>query len=163
MADQPSSDGGPVAAPPEADQRLAQWVDRTVNRKGLRPRYAAYVVIVMWLVAIVVFGIVQRLADPHTFTSIWKAWWWAVQTVTTVGYGDVVPESTAGKAVASLLMVGGLAFLSIITATITSSFVARRQERARAGADDPLVQQLTLISERLDAIEQELRRTPPVR
>ena len=75
--------------------------------------------IVLWLIAIVGFGIFERIADPKTFPTIWLAWWWAIQTVTTVGYGDVVPQQAAGKAVAAVLMVGGLAFLSIVTATVS--------------------------------------------
>src|SRR3954447_24575711 len=110
------------------EERVERWVDHKISRKGLRPRYAAYLVITTWLVAILVFGIFQRIADPETYPTIWLAWWWAIQTVTTVGYGDNVPQQAAGKVVASILMVGGLAFLSIVTATITSSFVARRQE-----------------------------------
>jgi voltage-gated potassium channel len=140
------------------EERMEKWVDGVVDRKGLRPRYAAYVVIVIWLAAILVFGIFQRIVDPGTFPTIWSAWWWAIQTVTTVGYGDAVPQQAAGKVVAAILMVGGLAFLSIVTATITSSFVARRQARSRASSDDPVMRQLTRIGERIDALESELRR-----
>jgi voltage-gated potassium channel len=70
----------------------------------------------------------------------------------------VVPRQTAGKAVAALLMVGGLSFLSILTATITSSFVTRRQDRARARGDDPVMQELRHIAQRLDELERELER-----
>ena len=140
------------------EERVEGWIDRRVNRKGLRPRYAAYLVITTWVIAIVVFGIVQRIADPHTFPTIWLAWWWAIQTVTTVGYGDVVPGTPAGKAVAAVLMVGGLSFLSILTATITSSFVARRQERSRARRDDPLTQEVVRLSAKIDSLEAELKR-----
>jgi voltage-gated potassium channel len=140
------------------EERMQQWVDRKISRKGMRPRYAAYLVIMTWLIAIAVFGILQRAADPHTYPTIWLAWWWAIQTVTTVGYGDVVPQQTAGKVVAAILMVGGLAFLSILTATITSSFVARRQERARLKGDDPVMQELTRLSEHVESLEAEMKR-----
>ena len=141
------------------EERVQNWVDRKISRKGMRPRYAAYLVVATWLIAIVVFGIVQRIADPHTYPTIWLAWWWAIQTVTTVGYGDVVPQQTAGKVVAALLMVGGLSFLSILTATITSSFVARRQEKARARGDDPLMQELVRLSDRIESLDGELKRS----
>jgi voltage-gated potassium channel len=139
-------------------ERVEGWIDRKVNRKGLRPRYAAYLVISTWLIAIVVFGIVERIVDPHTFPTIWLAWWWAIQTVTTVGYGDTVPQEAAGKAVAAVLMVGGLSFLSILTATITSSFVARRGERAKARGEDPVMQEIARLSAHVVALEGELRR-----
>jgi voltage-gated potassium channel len=134
-------------------------VDRWITRNGLRPRYAAYLVIATWLVAVLAFGIFQRLAEPETYPSIWLAWWWAIQTVTTVGYGDVVPQEPAGKAVAAILMIGGLAVLSVLTATITSSFVARRQERARAQHADPIVQAITELSAKVDSLEAELNRS----
>src|SRR4051794_41684148 len=140
------------------EERVQQWIDRKISRRGMRPRYAAYLVIMTWLIAIVVFGILQRAADPHTYPTIWLAWWWAIQTVTTVGYGDVVPQQTAGKVVAAVLMVGGLAFLSILTATITSSFVARRQERSRSRSDDPLMQEVVRLSAKIESLEAELKR-----
>src|SRR3954462_6156060 len=138
------------------EERDQNWVDRKISRKGMRPRYAAYLVVATWLIAIVVFGIVQRIADPHTYPTIWLAWWWAIQTVTTVGYGDVVPQQTAGKVVAALLMVGGLSFLSILTATITSSFVARRQEKVRARGEDPLMQEMARLSAQVESLMTEL-------
>jgi voltage-gated potassium channel len=138
--------------------RAQQWADRRFANKALRPRNAAYLVAAFWVFAVIVFGVIERIADPHTFPSIWLAFWWAIQTVTTVGYGDVVPTETSGKALAAVLMIGGLSFLSIITATITSAFVARRQEELREAGQDPMMQKLEQISARLDTIESELRR-----
>src|SRR3954451_7574934 len=132
------------AATHEARQeKLDRRFDELLGRRGLRPRYAAYIVIAIWMVAVCAFGVLERIADTKTYPTIWDAWWWAIQTVTTVGYGDNPPQQPAGKLVASFLMIGGLAFLSVVTATITSSFVARRQEKSRARGDDPIMQQLT--------------------
>jgi voltage-gated potassium channel len=139
-------------------ERVQRWLDRNTAKKGLRPRYAAYLVIAVWLVAIVVFGVFQRIADPATFPTIWSAWWWAIQTVTTVGYGDVVPHQTSGKVVASFLMLGGLSFLSVLTALITSSFVARRQQELRMDGSEPLVQEMERLSARIDSLTAELER-----
>jgi len=96
-------------------RRIIGWYERRVERKGLRPRYAAYLILAAWLVAVVVFGAVEHATDPSTFHTVWLGMWGGVETVTTVGYGDVVPASTAGKLVASVLMLGGLSFLAIIT------------------------------------------------
>jgi voltage-gated potassium channel len=139
-------------------ENVEKWLDRKMNRKGMRPRYAAYLIIATWLIAIIVFGIVQRIVDPDTYPTIWLSWWWAIQTVTTVGYGDVVPQQTAGKVIASLLMLGGLSFLSVLTATITSSFVARRQRQNQERGDDPIMKELAAIGVRLESLEEELRR-----
>jgi hypothetical protein len=138
-------------------EQVDQWLDRKMNQRGMRPRYAAYLVVIVWLVAVLVFGIVERIVDPHTFKTIWLAWWWAITTVTTVGYGDVVPGQPAGKAIGSILMLGGLSFLSVLTATITSSFVSRRQRQAQERGDDPVMKELRAISKRLESLEDELR------
>jgi voltage-gated potassium channel len=125
----------------------------------MRPRNAAYLVAAIWVFGVVVFGVIERIADPSTFPSVWLAFWWAVQTVTTVGYGDVVPDQTSGKALAAILMIGGLSFLSIITATITSAFVARRQSELQEAGKDPVMRKLAELSARLDAIEGKLQHT----
>ena len=50
----------------------------------------------MWLVTVVSFGIVEHLIDDQTFPTVWLGMWWALTTVTTVGYGDVVPQDASG-------------------------------------------------------------------
>jgi voltage-gated potassium channel len=139
------------------EARIESWLDRRMNRKGMRPRFAAYLVIAAWFIAIIAFGIIERIVDPHSFKTIWLAWWWAVQTVTTVGYGDIVPGQTAGKVIGAFLMLGGLSFLSVLTATITSSFISRRQRQAQERGEDPLMRELSALTERIDSLERELR------
>ena len=138
--------------------RAEQWAERRLTSRALRPRSAAYLIATIWLVAIVAFGIIERIADPETFPSVWLAFWWALQTVTTVGYGDIVPGQTSGKVLASFLMLGGLAFLSVITATVTSAFIARRQAELQETGEDPVIQRLDQISSRLDKVDAELSR-----
>lgn len=64
-------------------------------------------------------------------TRLGKAAWWAIVTLTTVGYGDVVPETVAGRLVGAGIMFGGLLMLSLLTATIASVFVERKFRRER--------------------------------
>lgn len=144
-----------MAPPP---RRIVGWYERRVERKGLRPRYAAYLILAAWLIAVVVYGIVEHATDPTTFHTVWLGMWGGVETVTTVGYGDVVPASTAGKIVASVLMLGGLSFLAIITALITSAFVTRSQTKAQAGQHDDVSDQLHEISTQLAAVKEQLDR-----
>ncbi len=95
----------------------------------------------------------ERLVDPGIGTY-GDALWWAVSTVSTVGYGDVVPESAAGRIVASILMLVGLALIPLITSTVVSILVSQRtRESQKEEARD-----LALILERLDRIEQRLDR-----
>jgi voltage-gated potassium channel len=82
--------------------------------------------------------------------------WWAIETVTTVGYGDIVPDQTAGKLIASFLMLGGLSLLSVVTAAITSGFVSRAAAQRRASGDDPVIQKLDQLAEQVEALRAEL-------
>ena len=141
---------------PSFAQRLQGWFLRRQQSPEMRPRDAAYLVIIVWLLAVVVWGVAEHFIDPKTFPTIWLGMWWALQTVTTVGYGDIVPEQTAGKIVATLLLLGGLAFISVVTASITTGFIARRERQQRESGQDPVLQRLDRIAARLDAIEQDL-------
>ena len=98
--------------------------------------------------------------DHDEYSNIWVGMWWAMQTVTTVGYGDVTPKNPSGRAIAAVVMLQGIAFLAIITAAITSTFVARAsKERQRADAaeeDDAEMRieaQLAGIVQRLERLE----------
>lgn len=124
-----------------------------MGRRGLRPRDAAYLIGAFWTLAVVVFGVVERLVDPKTFSSVWLGMWWAIETVTTVGYGDVVPDQTAGKLIAGFLMLGGLSLLSVITAAITSGFVSRAQTRQQAAGQDPVMQRFDQLAAQLQELQ----------
>jgi Ion channel len=96
-------------------------------------------------------AVLIRLVDPHDFPTIGLALWWAVMTVTTVGYGDIVPTTTAGRFVASGLMIIGFASLSLLTGFVASLLVHRRAAMdTEAG--------LTKIEQRLEEIERLLRK-----
>ncbi len=120
-------------------RQLGHRLQSRVDRKGLRPRLAVFVIVLAWTIGVVVFSVVERLVDPDTFDTVWLGMWWAIQTVTTVGYGDVVPGSTAGKVIASFLMLGGLSLFAVVTGAITSAFVSQAQRRR---ASDPVIQKL---------------------
>jgi hypothetical protein len=138
--------------------RPERWMEKRVERKGLRPRDAAYLIGAFWALAVVVFGVLERVVDPKTFPTVWLGMWWAIETVTTVGYGDVVPQQTSGKVIAGFLMLGGLSLLAVVTAAVTSGFVARAQANARAGADDPVMQRLDEVGAQLQALNAEVQR-----
>jgi voltage-gated potassium channel len=151
-----------VASQPQP-RRSDKWLETRIQRKGLRPRDAAYLIGAFWTLAVVVFGVAERLVDPKTFHTVWFGMWWAVETVTTVGYGDIVPSQTAGKTVAAFLMLGGLSLIAVVTAAITSGFVSRAEDQRRAAGRDPVMQKLEQIATELDAVRAELNqlRSPP--
>jgi len=132
---------------------LVRFLDRRERRAGLRPRDAAYLVVALWLIAVIAWGILEHFIERDKFPTVWLGMWWALQTVTTVGYGDIVPATTAGRAAASLLLLGGLAFISVVTATITSGFVSRAQRQRALTGLDPTLRQLAALDERLSAFD----------
>ena len=136
--------------------RVEQVVERRIQRRGLRPRVAASVIATLWLGAIAIFGVIEHLADPKSFDNVWLGMWWATQTVTTVGYGDVVPNQAGGQLIASILMIGGLSFFAVITGMITSLFVARQQAEHRETFQDPVLARLDEIGSELDEIKRKL-------
>jgi hypothetical protein len=154
----PSAILAPVTGPGDPVEHPAEkWMDRRereleARRRGLRPRDAAYLIVAVWLAAVIVFGVVEHLLDDETFPTVWLGMWWALQTVTTVGYGDVVPESDAGRAIASLLLLGGLALLSVVTATITSSFVARAERMRGDHTEQQLIEEVRKLREEVERL-----------
>ncbi len=114
----------------------------------------------IWLIAIAAFGVIEHVAEPDTFDNVWLGMWWATQTVTTVGYGDVVPDQALGQVIATMLMIGGLSFFAVITGLITSIFVARAQSERRASTSDPVMQQLSQIKSELAEIKGRLGDDP---
>ena len=82
--------------------------------------------------------------------------WWALQTVTTVGYGDVTPTEFAGRLVGAAVMLEGTAFVAIVTAVITSSFVTRatREHDAARVKDD--LNDREMMERRFDELERKL-------
>ena len=136
---------------------MAAWSHARQQRRGLRPRDAATLIAVAWIATILLFGFLERLLDPKTFYTVWLGDWWALQTVTTVGYGDVVPETTMGKIVASVLLLGGLAFLTVIIAMITGGFVSLYQRQAVAAGEDPYMNAMRALGDELSDVRSELQ------
>ena len=129
-------------------------------------RMAARVIVTATAVVVVVGGVLMRLLDHDEYPNIWVGMWWALQTVTTVGYGDVTPHRASGRIIAAFVMLEGIAFLAIVVAAITSTFVARAaKERDVAQAADEDAAEVRIearldgIERRLDRLEQMLRST----
>ncbi|MFH1382959.1 MAG: potassium channel family protein [Chloroflexota bacterium] len=70
--------------------------------------------------------------EGASIKSFADALWWAVVTITTVGYGDMVPVTVAGRAVAFVLMLGGIAFFSGVTANLASFLIKSHDTEKKA-------------------------------
>jgi voltage-gated potassium channel len=115
-------------------------------------------------------AVVIEIVDRHDFSSFGSAVWWALQTVTTVGYGDVVPTTRLGQVVGGIEMVLGISFITFLTAGVTSTVIHRSeasakeadrvdQERRAQAILDALAEtrrQMAALDKRLDVIESKL-------
>lgn len=71
----------------------------------------------------------ERLAQPKAFGDLPNAMWWAVVTLTTTGYGDVVPVTVGGRFIGSLLMISGIAVLALMTGVLATGFAQEERRR----------------------------------
>jgi voltage-gated potassium channel Kch len=128
---------------------LGRIATRRVMR-GLQTGRVLPALFVTMLGLIFAFAAVMRIVDSESFPTYGTALWWSVSTVTTVGYGDVVPEQPFGRLVAGVLMVLGFAFLSLVTGTIASALVSRYQADKEG---NPVVEAIDRLERRIAELE----------
>jgi voltage-gated potassium channel len=104
--------------------RLFALLTRALQRERVVSSGATFrLVAVLTLAIVVLSGSVEALVDSGDFPSTWDGIWWAMVTVTTVGYGDIYPKTVDGRIIAMVVMLFGIGFLSVLTATVASYFV----------------------------------------
>jgi voltage-gated potassium channel len=130
----------------------------SLNNRQLTARRAAGVISVTTLLLTAAGGAGAWLVDRKDFDGLGDALWWAVQTVTTVGYGDVVPEQVSGRLIGAALMLQGIALLTVITASVTATLI--EQARQRRQTPDAVLAKLEQMESRLEAIEQGMKNPP---
>jgi len=149
-----------VARPNLIERRMTRFL-----REPPSVRTAASVIVAATAIVVIGGGVAMWLFDHDEYPNVWVGMWWALQTVTTVGYGDVTPKHTSGRIIGAFVMLEGIAFLTIIIAAITSTFVARAQAEREAGdargedkADERIEAALDDLRARLDRVEAMLSR-----
>jgi len=128
-----------------------RFVSRRLERAFETGRILPFLLISVTAV-VFAFGVLMWVVDRKEFPSLGLALWWAASTVTTVGYGDVVPHEPGGRVVATGLMIVGFASLSLLTGIVASLLVQRR-----VAADEATV--MARIDERLAELERLFRTT----
>jgi voltage-gated potassium channel len=119
-----------MSSPPDRP-RLMLWYERLTLLRAICTILGIATTITL------VAGFLARIVEPETFTNIGLSYWWALTTVTTVGYGDIVPHTTAGRLVGSGLMLTGLALIptttSVVVSMLLSKFgrIAQREQNER--------------------------------
>ena len=121
-------------------------------------RGAASVIVLATAIVVVGAGVLIRFVDHQEYSNVWVGMWWAVQTVTTVGYGDVTPKRITGRLVGGAVMLEGVAFIAILTAVITSTFVARATRITDVGHEQQELSDREMIERRFDELEAKLDR-----
>jgi len=121
--------------------KFGSTVKSIFNSKGLR--FIVYATIGIDLF----FGFLFYVSEPNV-NSYSDGLWWALVTITTVGYGDITPLSNLGRIVASALMIMGIGFLATITAAISSYFISSFSDK-----------EITMneLGEKLDKLEEEIK------
>jgi voltage-gated potassium channel len=134
-------------------------VERRIARFLREPpsvREAAAVIVTATTAVVVGAGLLITVLDREEFPNVWVGMWWALQTVTTVGYGDVAPAQLSGRLVGALLMLQGIAFIAIVTAVITSTFVARASREYQAVHAQEELTDREIVERRFDDLERKL-------
>jgi voltage-gated potassium channel len=127
--------------------------------QGLRHRSFHYIALAtIVVIALGAFGIfaVER-GQNNNIQSVGDALWWAVVTTTTVGYGDVSPVTGEGRLIAVGLMIVGIGFIGVFTATITSFFL---EPGRAADVESNIEERLTRIEGKLDELLQKRDQRP---
>ncbi len=121
--------------------RFASTVKSIFNSKGLRFIVYATIGIVLF------FGFLFYISEPAVQTYS-DGLWWALVTITTVGYGDITPLTNLGRIIASALMIMGIGFIATITAAVSSYFISSFGDRDITMND---------LAKKLDKLEVEIQ------
>jgi len=140
--------------------RFDERIKRVVATRRIFP-----VLLVATVSLAVLAGFTATLVDQEDFPTFGVGVWWAIVTLATVGYGDVVPTNSWGRVVGSATIIVGVTFLSFLTAIVTSLFISIEEEEKavaerelRAASEAETRSLLLRLDERLTAIDAKLDR-----
>lgn len=101
-----------------------------IVRMEARPLASVFIIfLIVLMLAGVALHLLERGAQPDRFGSLPMAMWWAVTTLSTTGYGDAVPETFAGRMVAAMVMICGLAVFGLLTGILATGFATEHRRR----------------------------------
>jgi voltage-gated potassium channel len=135
---------------------------RTLQRE--RVFVLACFVAVLVLIGGLGFLLTESFEERNILQQFGQGLWWALVTITTVGYGDVTPKTLGGRLVGVALMVGGLVSFSLVTATVASIFIERKFRRERGLESIKETNHILILGWHYDGetlLDQLLRRLPP--
>lgn len=121
---------------------------KMLSRNELGPTMLATTIVIL------LAGLMMAALDP-AIDSPWDGLWWAWVTISTVGYGDVVPTSPVGRALASIIILFGIGLFAMLTASFTAFFI-REDEEKIISAEQAGHRRLTDIEHRLDTLNKKI-------
>ena len=119
-------------------------IERVFNSRRLRT------ILGVLIICIISFGYIFYLAEPQIKT-FGDGFWWALVTITTVGYGDITPLTTLGRFVAGTLMFVGLGLIATVTAIVSAKFIANYVDHH---TNDDVLEKLEELEDEIEKIEE---------
>ena len=102
---------------------------------------------------VILFGYIFYITEP-TVKNIGDGFYWALVTVTTVGYGDIVPTTPSGKLIASILILLGLGLIATITAIVSAKFV---QNYVDHHTNDDVLEKLEILQKDINELKNKIQ------
>jgi voltage-gated potassium channel len=139
----------------KTERRVGSHLRKRAERAVANRRVFPYLAGVTALIAVST-GIIAHLIDKRDFQTYEDGIWWSIVTLGTVGYGDIVPHTTWGRVLGSIVIIFGVTFISFLVATVTSVFVSADRdelEAVRVTREQHTHELLQGMNDRLAAIE----------
>jgi voltage-gated potassium channel len=138
-------------------EKLPRWA--AFFRNSLTPWAAIRRIAAVTLCVALLGATLMCTFDSEEFPTFGSALWWAAQTVTTVGYGDITPGATSGRIVAVVVMLSGLGFITVSTAAVSATLIEAARRRLAVAEHGGPVASLEEIRAQLERIEAALTHT----
>ena len=130
---------------------------RRVNRKieragGVTPGIAVQIIGIYTRIVVFAGALLIWLVDEENFDNYGLALWWSAQTVTTVGYGDVVPTTVAGRIIAALVMFSGIAQISVVSGAAAGGLLQTARRKRGMDTETQILEEIEHLHRRLDQL-----------
>lgn len=128
-------------------KNLKSLLETLFNSRRLRT------ILIGLIIVVIFFGYIFYITEP-TVESIGDGFYWALVTVTTVGYGDITPTTSSGKLIASFLILLGLGLIATITAIVSAKFI---QNYVDHHTNDDVLDKLEILQKDINELKNKIQ------